>query len=265
MINNFFMKWIYKLLFFTNKISKDTYNANKITKTKTIKSPPQIKDPQMLIIRTEYQKIQTLGKMIITDSNGYPLREAKTLERPWLDNHPFISCIPPGQYQIKRRWSAKLKNHLKILNVPGRTNILIHAGNLYIQTEGCVLAGQSFKDINKDGWKDVTKSRPTMKQILKFYKWRKKYKLTIFDFTGESHRDGKIYKIWDNKGKKIILDSDTGINPEHLPRPTSALVVPPVSVPGIFKIDFKEDLPPDIFNLKIDSDWKYNHNNREDG
>ncbi len=62
-----------------------------------------------------------------------------TLERPWLNNAPHISCIPAGRYRVKFTASAKFgREMLEILNVPGRGGIRIHGANHWSQLEGCV-------------------------------------------------------------------------------------------------------------------------------
>ena len=145
---------------------------------------------ELYLNRTKFKKVQTLGTLIMAKDKKYIsndsnieysefISECKTLELPWLDNHPFISCIPAGEYWIKRRWSPKLGNHLKVLDVPDRTDILIHSLNFYTQTQGCIGVGKRLVDINNDGWKDITNSRETLNIILSFLKWRTLYRLVI--------------------------------------------------------------------------------------
>lgn len=71
-----------------------------------------------------------------------------TLEEPWRDNKPRISSIPEGTYKcIQHGWEpdtkVKFKRVWHLLNVPGRSAILIHAGNTIDDTEGCILVGLS--------------------------------------------------------------------------------------------------------------------------
>lgn len=65
-----------------------------------------------------------------------------TLERPWLNNKPYISCIPEGKYEVKWHNSPSKGWCWKLLNVSDRTNILIHVGNMEDDTEGCILVGE---------------------------------------------------------------------------------------------------------------------------
>jgi len=72
---------------------------------------------------------------------------ALTLERPWLDNRPSISCIPKGEYTIKRVVKLKHGECFQVMDVPNRTDILIHKGNFVEDSEGCILIGEQFEDI----------------------------------------------------------------------------------------------------------------------
>ena len=66
-----------------------------------------------------------------------------SLELPWLDNEPQHSCIPEGVYPLHLTMSPRFGRVYEIWNVPGRTHILIHAGNTTDDTQGCVLVGTS--------------------------------------------------------------------------------------------------------------------------
>lgn len=66
-----------------------------------------------------------------------------TLEPPWMNNEQFVSCIPPGVYRAVWQKSPGHGWCYGLLNVPGRTEILFHAGNYLRDTEGCILPGLS--------------------------------------------------------------------------------------------------------------------------
>ena len=73
-----------------------------------------------------------------------------TIERPWLDNQRRISCIPTGRYQLKPRFSQKFKQHLILLNVPGRDLILIHPANDAMkELNGCIAPVTNLVGIGK--------------------------------------------------------------------------------------------------------------------
>ena len=121
----------------------------------------------MSIVRGSSDDKQTLGKGYIFNHKYEVLLEFFTLELPWLNNQRNISCIPEGVYSMRKRYSEKYKWHLHVIGTKGRSWILMHHGNFYDDIRGCILVGDSHTDINKDGYKDVTNSKGTMKQIMK--------------------------------------------------------------------------------------------------
>lgn len=117
------------------------------------------------LLRRQHSAKQTLGHLFLFD--GLDLAySCCTLEPPWRNNETDVSCIPAGSYKVESRWSEKYGDHFHILDVEGRTLILIHGGNTYHHTRGCVLPGRSHTDINRDGYRDVTSSRDTMRNLL---------------------------------------------------------------------------------------------------
>lgn len=92
--------------------------------------------------------------------------QCAVLELPDKDNERSISNIPTGTYIAEKRWSEKYNWHYIIKDVPNRDYILIHFGNYYTDTRGCLLFGNDFHDINKDGHRDITSSKATMKKLL---------------------------------------------------------------------------------------------------
>lgn len=66
------------------------------------------------------------------------------VERPWINNANYISCIPPGKYQCIAFNSDKHGNVWKLQNVLGRTDIEIHAANIFTELKGCLAPGRRF-------------------------------------------------------------------------------------------------------------------------
>jgi hypothetical protein len=95
-----------------------------------------------LILKRHFDNgVATLGRLFI---NGAP--ECYTLEPPWKDNQRLVSCIPPGTYPLSLRYSPRFTpkyGHklIQVSNVPNRDDILIHIGNFYKDTEGCIMVG----------------------------------------------------------------------------------------------------------------------------
>lgn len=69
---------------------------------------------------------------------------ALTLERPWKDNKPEVSCIPVGSYLCRRIRSPHFGDTFEVTCVPGRFNILFHKGNTIEDTKGCILVAEEF-------------------------------------------------------------------------------------------------------------------------
>jgi len=120
----------------------------------------------MLLARVISDSKETLGRLIVFGKNIRIIFDCATLEPPWLDNKKNISCIPVGLYRVKHRYSEKYEHHLVLIDVNGREYILIHWGNYYSDTEGCIIVGTHHKDINKDGKLDVVNSRRTFNNLM---------------------------------------------------------------------------------------------------
>lgn len=116
------------------------------------------------LIRT-YQDNQTLSTLLLFNYED-KIFECKTLELRWDNNKQFVSCIPEGKYEVIKHISPTFGKCFKLLNVKDRDNVLIHVGNFHFDTEGCLLVGSSFKDLDFDGLKDVTSSRKTLDKLL---------------------------------------------------------------------------------------------------
>ncbi len=74
---------------------------------------------------------------------------ALTCERPWLSNQPQVSCIPVGLYKCRRYSSARFPSTWQVMDVPGRSAILFHCGNVATDSAGCIIIGGRFEVIGK--------------------------------------------------------------------------------------------------------------------
>jgi hypothetical protein len=80
----------------------------------------------------------TTGEMLIEGEHF-----CWTLEDPWKNNEPNVSCIPTGTYSIISTLSVRFSREMpRLIGVPGRTGILVHPGNTDRDTEGCILVGE---------------------------------------------------------------------------------------------------------------------------
>ena len=107
---------------------------------------------------------QTIGNCTVYDERNKPLFSAISLERGWKNNQKNISCIPLGTYTTVLEWSPRFQTNLwELKNVPSRSECKFHASNYWFQLNGCIALGLKLKDINRDGYVDVTNSKNTMK------------------------------------------------------------------------------------------------------
>ncbi len=67
------------------------------------------------------------------------------IERPWRRNQRNVSCIPAGKYLCRymaRSASGKYKKCWHLQEVPGRSGVLAHNGNLAKHSRGCLIVGK---------------------------------------------------------------------------------------------------------------------------
>lgn len=62
-----------------------------------------------------------------------------TIELPWKNNKQQVSCIPEGDYFIRKRYSNRFQWHLEVTGVDGRSLILFHPANCAVrELQGCI-------------------------------------------------------------------------------------------------------------------------------
>ena len=88
------------------------------------------------LIRLEESKNGTIGVLKINKQVF-----CFTLEPSDRENISNVSSIPAQQYLLTPYVSAKHPDTYQVIDVPGRTLILIHAGNIVDHTAGCILVG----------------------------------------------------------------------------------------------------------------------------
>lgn len=111
---------------------------------------------------------QTTGKMYVLTDN-IAVFSCFTMELPWKDNAPRISCIPTGTYKCKKlpHSNAFGYEHIWIQDVPNRSGIKIHRANKVEHLKGCIGVGKTQADIDGDGDSDITSSVWTLTELLK--------------------------------------------------------------------------------------------------
>ncbi len=102
---------------------------------------------------------------------------ALTLENPWRDNEPNVSCIPVATYTCKRVESPKFGLTYEVTGVDGRTHILFHSGNLEKNTKGCILLGDRIGELH--GEPAVLNSRKTVARFMDITKDFDTFELSV--------------------------------------------------------------------------------------
>lgn len=80
----------------------------------------------------------TLGILKILDTDFF----CWTVERPWVNNEPGVSCIPEGMYELEFVSGLHKKGaEWVVQNVPGRSAIEFHVANRSSELRGCISLG----------------------------------------------------------------------------------------------------------------------------
>ena len=110
----------------------------------------------------------TFGDLVL---GGEKLCEV--LERPWLDNKPFESCIPEGEYIMQWYDSPKFGRTIALTGGTvslfksashSRYGILIHIANRVSELQGCLAPGRRLGVLGKE-WA-VMASGDALRRIL---------------------------------------------------------------------------------------------------
>jgi len=111
----------------------------------------------------------------------------QTVERPDLGNQKFISCVPAGEYRVE--WHpSRFGYSYRLLDVPERDGILIHAANWPYQLEGCIALGLTRGLINnRYGVGSSRKALKLFEKLLRRDGAQASFSLTIED--GQTEKD----------------------------------------------------------------------------
>lgn len=120
-----------------------------------------------------------------------------TVERPWHNNEPFISCVPEGEYNVTKHASPKFGETLIVLNQErgvgfskngsDRYGILFHVANVASELQGCIAPGLEIRNLRiKDYYElGVGQSKKAMERLLKMWEPR----LLIQTYTPANMKD----------------------------------------------------------------------------
>lgn len=128
--------------------------------------------PTVRLIRLEESPQGTFGVLVICSQVF-----CTTLEpSDWL-NKTNISSIPAQQYQCIKIRSPQFGETFEIVDVPNRSHVLFHKGNIAKHTKGCVILGQYFGKLQGD--RAVLNSGKTFKNFMETMKGVGMFNLTI--------------------------------------------------------------------------------------
>ena len=128
------------------------------------------------LVRYESARHGTFGVITCGDL------ELETVEKAWIDNKPFVSCVPAGKYKLVPFHSDK---HGDVLCLVGngvtkyqeeaskRYSCLIHVANWSKQVQGCIGLGD---DRNNDM---VTNSRTANREFYAMFNPHEEHTLEI--------------------------------------------------------------------------------------
>ena len=128
----------------------------------------------MKIVRVSRNAEATYG-VLVWENTPF----AVTLERPWLDNKHGESCIPKGTYPCRWVNSHKFGPTFEVCNVPDRSAILFHKGNLSDDSHGCILIGEAFNPVN--GRPGITASKEGFAEFLRITQNTIEFQLEIVE------------------------------------------------------------------------------------
>lgn len=97
-----------------------------------------------------------------------------TVERPWADNEPNVSCIPAGTYTLRLRQSPMITRVTRgdythgweVTGVPGRSYIMLHPANTAAELQGCIAPGLAL-GVVRGAWA-VTSSRAAFEVVMDY-------------------------------------------------------------------------------------------------
>lgn len=92
---------------------------------------------RVFLMRSEFFSSCVRG-LLILEGEGLILY---SLEQPWRDNEVNVSCIPEGEYLCTWHNSPSFGEVYLVNQVPNRSYILFHSGNIVDHTRGCILLG----------------------------------------------------------------------------------------------------------------------------
>lgn len=137
---------------------------------------------KVLLKRIWQDKNQATGNLSVLDKNGQPVFSCVCIERGDRNNQRNVSNVPAGIYPLVFEYSPRFKQNLyELKNVPNRSECKIHSANYWNQLNGCIAPGLRLKDMNGDGYFDVTNSKAKLAAFHQALKGVTKTTIEIID------------------------------------------------------------------------------------
>lgn len=137
---------------------------------------------KVILQRLWQDRNQSTGVLSVVDRKGQPVFACLCIERGDRNNQRNVSNVPAGIYPLELEYSPRFDQQLfELKNVPNRSECKIHASNFWKQLNGCIAPGLKLKDLNKDGYYDVTNSKDALKAFHSALKGVKKTTIQIID------------------------------------------------------------------------------------
>lgn len=93
----------------------------------------------MIVLERSYLPDCTIGRLHL------PGRWIHTLERPWAENQPGVSCIPEGRYTLVRDATGRHRwFRIPDEEVAPRSAIEVHPANRPRELQGCIAPGMAL-------------------------------------------------------------------------------------------------------------------------
>ena len=105
---------------------------------------------EMKLIRKEFND-RCEGRLIYPDDSY-----TGCLERPWLNNKPYVSCIPYGTYIVRPNDTGKHR-YFEVEAVPKRTHIEFHGASTVSDLLGCLAPCMSIRNGTAINCRDALK------------------------------------------------------------------------------------------------------------
>ncbi len=133
---------------------------------------------EAVLLRTRTGDQGTFGVFLSGEFTCY------TVELPWRENARNFSCIEKGRYRVEPHRSPRFGKCYWVKNVSGRSEILIHTGNVagdrrrghLTHSNGCILPGKRLGSIK--GQRAVLNSRSAVSRMAR-HLGNKPFMLTI--------------------------------------------------------------------------------------